>query len=157
MLSATWVYLGTGNNWNARRPTKGSKYPEQKRECSLLEEKGGWKGCSKQRAHWRKPGAGSVAASHWSHCDSLSLAELLPGGEKTSLPPGAQVCPLQWGLRSALVVESPPSGVGDLGLLPGREGQGPHPSSPAWRVHGPRSGRRSGGRQGSGETEADPR
>lgn len=83
-----------------------------------------------------------MAASHWSHCDSLSLAELLPGGEKTSLPPGAQVCPLQWGLRSrlrrrpsglprALVVESPPSGVGDLGLLPGREGQGPpHPPPP---------------------------
>ena len=43
-------------------------------------------GCYKQRAHWRKLGVGSVVAFHWLSCDSLSLAGLLPGREKSFLP-----------------------------------------------------------------------
>ena len=45
----------------------------------------GKNGC-KQKAHWRKLGAGSVVSFHWLSYDSLSLAELLPGEEKIFVP-----------------------------------------------------------------------
>ena len=44
------------------------------------------KNCCKQKAHWRKLGAGSVVSFHWLSYDSLSLAELLPGKEKIFAP-----------------------------------------------------------------------
>ena len=43
--------------------------------------------CYKQKVHWRKLEVQSVVAFHWLSCDSLSLAELLPGKEKFFLPP----------------------------------------------------------------------
>ena len=94
-----------------------------------------------------------MAAFYGSHGDSLSLAELLPAGEKISRlgrrsAPSRGVCDRGCaagprGFPGGAGGRESPSGIGDLGLLPGREDQGPHPSS-AWRVHGPRSGRRSG-------------
>ena len=43
-------------------------------------------GCYKQKVHWRKLGVRSMVAFHWLSCDSLSLAELLPGKENNFLP-----------------------------------------------------------------------
>ena len=58
--------------------------------------KGSWEGllCPLQEA-----GNWNIVACHWLICDSLSLAELLPGKEKISLPPagGSKVASLPAG------------------------------------------------------------
>lgn len=62
---------------------------KQRRRNSLTEEKGDvGRDCHKQKAQGKRLGVQCMVALRWLSDNSLSLAELLlPGKEKTTLPP----------------------------------------------------------------------
>ena len=64
---------------------------DEAKERKLYFYRGDWesgRGCYKKEVHWKILGrVQSTVAFHWPSCDSLSLAELLPGKEKIFLPP----------------------------------------------------------------------
>lgn len=61
-----------------------AKSREQKRGIFFYRGKGELQGAVANRVHWRKLGVWSGVAFHWLSCNSLSLAEWLPGEEKIS-------------------------------------------------------------------------
>ena len=71
----------------------------ENKEVAFIEGRGSWEGCCKLKVHWSRLGGGSVVASHWLHCDSLSLAELMPEPERLSSSAGV----LGWSGRSDVV------------------------------------------------------